>query len=186
MSQRLGGQAVDASVLADWGNFYVIMGSAAAGLTGLTFVVIALAADSRRLRPAGLSAYMSPTVVHFSSVLALAAFMCIPHASLTGLAVLGGLTGMAGVLYGLSTIRNMRAALETYAPVGEDWLWHAGLPTLAYAALSIIAAVGARHSAALVYGFACVVLALLFIGIHNAWDVATAIALGKQPSPPAA
>ena len=36
------------SLLADWANFYVITGSAAAGLTGLTFVVIALASDAQR------------------------------------------------------------------------------------------------------------------------------------------
>ena len=33
---------MDASLLAGWENFYVITGSAAGGLTGLTFVVIAL------------------------------------------------------------------------------------------------------------------------------------------------
>jgi hypothetical protein len=35
--------------LADWNNFYVIAGSSAGGLTGLTFVVIALAADVQRV-----------------------------------------------------------------------------------------------------------------------------------------
>ena len=32
---------MEASLLAGWENFYVITGSAAGGLTGLTFVVIA-------------------------------------------------------------------------------------------------------------------------------------------------
>ena len=34
------------SLLAEWDNFYVIAGSSAGGLTGLTFVVIALASDA--------------------------------------------------------------------------------------------------------------------------------------------
>ena len=37
------------ALLADWDNFYVIAGGAAGGLTGLTFVVIALATDSQRV-----------------------------------------------------------------------------------------------------------------------------------------
>jgi hypothetical protein len=35
---------MDSSPLAGWDNFYVIAGSSAAGLTGLTFIVISLAA----------------------------------------------------------------------------------------------------------------------------------------------
>jgi len=33
---------MDASLLTGWENFYVIVGSSAGGLTGITFVVIAL------------------------------------------------------------------------------------------------------------------------------------------------
>jgi hypothetical protein len=43
------------SLLAEWDSFYVITGSSAGGLTGLTFVVIALAADARRVNPRGLA-----------------------------------------------------------------------------------------------------------------------------------
>ena len=38
-------------LLEGWDNFYVILGSAAAGLIGLTFVVIALLSDVRRANP---------------------------------------------------------------------------------------------------------------------------------------
>ena len=41
-----------------WANFYVIVGSSAGGLTGLTFVVIALVADAPALRQ--LDEYASP------------------------------------------------------------------------------------------------------------------------------
>ena len=43
------------AMLTDWSNFYVVTGSAAAGLTGLTFVVIVLvrplASWQRQMRP---------------------------------------------------------------------------------------------------------------------------------------
>jgi hypothetical protein len=53
------------SPLADWENFYVMTGSAIAGFTGLTFVVIALAADAHRVNTVGLRAFVTPTIVHF-------------------------------------------------------------------------------------------------------------------------
>jgi hypothetical protein len=40
-----------------WSNFYVIGGSSAGGLTGLTFVVIALTADERAVSLSGLRAF---------------------------------------------------------------------------------------------------------------------------------
>ena len=61
---------MDASLLAGWENFYVIIGSCAGGLTGITFVVIALIRDVQRVRPTGLRAFLTPTIVHFSGVLA--------------------------------------------------------------------------------------------------------------------
>ena len=71
---------MDGAPLAGWDNFYVIVGSTAGGLTGLTFVVIALIRDSAQgVRPTGLGAFVTPTIVHFCGVLALAAFMSMPH-----------------------------------------------------------------------------------------------------------
>lgn len=44
---------MDWSPLAGWDNFYVIAGTSAAGLTGLTFIVITLAAEAHRVLAAG-------------------------------------------------------------------------------------------------------------------------------------
>ena len=55
----------DASVLPlkHWESFYVIVGSSAAALTGLMFVVVTLLADSRRQRSGGaLDAFATPTL----------------------------------------------------------------------------------------------------------------------------
>src|SRR5512136_3508402 len=87
------------SVLADWGNFYVITGSAAAGLTGLTFVVIALASDAKRASEAGLRAYVTPTIVHFGAVLAASAFVTVPGQGAVSLSVGFGILGAAGLSY---------------------------------------------------------------------------------------
>lgn len=163
------------SALADWENFYVITGSAAAGLTGLTFVVIALAADARRVNPSGLRAFVTPTIVHFGTVLALAGFLTMPHQTPTSLTLGFGAGGFAGLLYGGVIAANMRRFANDYAPVYEDWLWHVALPTVAYGALLAMAFLTQRHMEQSLYGVGSVSMLLLFIGIHNAWDVAVSI-----------
>jgi hypothetical protein len=65
------------SLLQGWDNFYVIVGSSAAGLTGLTFIVITLAADAHRVSPNGLRIFITPTIVHFAAVLGAAAFVLL-------------------------------------------------------------------------------------------------------------
>src|SRR5437879_4420152 len=88
------------SALADWANFYVITGSAAAGLMGLTFVVIALAANGRGMTATGMRAFVTPTIVHFGTVLALAAFLNMPRQNAISLGLGFGAAGVAGLIYG--------------------------------------------------------------------------------------
>jgi hypothetical protein len=163
---------MDKSLLDGWENFYVIVGSAAGGLTGLTFVVIALIQDAARVNPAGLRAFVTPTIVHFCAVLALAAYLSMPHQHIDTLGAGFGLAGLAGVVYGGFIARNMHRHRPTYAPVGEDWIWNVIVPTLAYALLATMAVLIWRWPAQSLYGVAVVTLLLLFIGIHNAWDIA--------------
>jgi hypothetical protein len=163
---------MDALPLAGWENFYVIVGSAAGGLTGLTFVVIALIRDARTVRPTGLRAYVTPTIVHFGGVLALAAFLSMPHQHPVTLSV-GFMTGgLAGVGYGLFTAVNMRRQGSGYVPVREDWMWNVILPTLVYAVLFFMGILIWYRPAGTLFGVAVVALSLLFIGIRNAWDIA--------------
>lgn len=173
-----------ASLLADWGNFYVITGSAAAGLTGLTFVVIALAADANRAMTAGLRAYVTPTIVHFGTVLAVAAFLSVPHASSDALAWGFGAIGTAGLVYGGVIIATIRGVSSKYSPVLEDWLWHVALPMVAYGSLLAAAFVTARSLSGSLYCVAAVSMLLLYVGIHNAWDVAVSISIRQPPEPP--
>jgi hypothetical protein len=180
------------SALADWANFYVIAGSAAAQLTGLTFVVIALAANRRGMTTRGLGAFVTPTVMHFGTVLALAAFLSMPRQNVMSLSLGFGVAGVAGLVYGGLVAVSMRRLGSVYVPVGEDWLWHVILPTLVYGALLVMAFLTRRRIEQSLYGVATASMLLLFIGIHNALDVAVSISVtGKQdsqqgPEPPRA
>jgi hypothetical protein len=159
--------------LAGWDNFYVIVGSSAGGLTGLTFVVIALIRDARRVRLLGLRTFVTPTIVHFGGVLALAAYLSMPHQHLLSLSAGLIVGGTAGVGYGALTGRNMyRQRTTDYVPVLEDWVWNVVLPSLAYAALVVLGFLVWHHTESTLFGVAALALALLFIGVRNAWDIA--------------
>jgi hypothetical protein len=168
---------MDASLLTGWENFYVIVGSAAGGLTGLTFVVIALVRDaliqsSPGFRPTGLGAFVTPTIVHFSGLLGLAAFLSMPHQSVLSLSAGFAIAGLAGMSYGGFIAANMRGHGGEYIPVPEDWIWNVILPTLVYGCFMIMAAAIWRRPAQTLYCVAVLCLLLLFIGIRNAWDIA--------------
>src|ERR1700692_3336830 len=90
---------VDTSPLSGWDNFYVIAGSSAAGLTGLTFIVITLAAEARRVNPNGLRIFITPTIVHFAAVLGWAAFLSMPGQTALSLSVCFGAGGVIGLVY---------------------------------------------------------------------------------------
>jgi hypothetical protein len=168
------------SALSAWVNFYTIVGSAAGALIGLTFVVISLLAGraGRAMRPGGLGAYNTPTVVHFAAVLLACATLSAPWPELAPAALLLGLGGLGGVAYVAAVARRL-ARWEVYTPVAEDWAFHAILPLAAYAALVVAALLlpGDPGSALFVVGAALVLLVV--IGIHNAWDLVTAVALQR-------
>lgn len=158
------------SELDKWDSFYVIVGSAAGALIGLQFVVMTLIADRPLPRAwEAAPAFSTPTIVHFSVVLLLSALLRAPWDSVMAIADVAALIGVAGAAYVLVTARRMRGQLA-YKPDAEDWLFHIGLPFVAYAvfALSAFAALSDEHDALFMLGGAA--LLLLFAGIHNAWD----------------
>jgi hypothetical protein len=177
------------SPLDAWEAFYVIVGSSAAALTGLQFVVIALVAESRKKSTISeIDAFGTPTVVHFSAVLLISAILSAPWPTLDGAAVSLGICGLAGVVYSVLVVRRARRQTG-YQPVFEDWLFHAILPFVAYGGLLGAAATVTSRPEGSLFWIGGVALLLLFIGIHNSWDTVTYIALdrlntpGEEPAP---
>ena len=160
--------------LAPWQNFYVIIGTAAATLTGLMFVVITLIARVRvRLSPSGaFGAFSTPNVVHFGAALLVAAILSAPWPALWNAALLLGLSGLGGVSYVLIVLRRTRRQTD-YQPVLEDWLFHTVFPLVSYTALVVAAILLPGYPAPALFIIAAGTLLLLFIGIHNAWDNVT-------------
>lgn len=169
--------------LAGWESFYIIVGSVAGALTGLQFVVMALIADSRKgASPPEIAAFGTPTVLHFCAALLVSALLSAPWASLPGAGLALGACGITGIVYAGIVVRRARRQ-QRYRPEPEDWVWHAVLPCLAYAVLTLAGGLLSRHAALALSLVAAVILGLVFIGIHNAWDTITYIAVEPQHGP---
>jgi hypothetical protein len=166
------------SALTVWSNFYVITGSSAAALTGLMFVVITLVV-SRRMpgTERGISTFSTPTVVHFSAALLISAILTVPWRSLVHAGLVLGLTGVGGVVYALLVMHRTRKIGTDYRPDLYDWLWYGVLPLVAYATLVAGAAYLPAFPIGAPFAVAAAAMALIFIGIHNAWDVVTFLAV---------
>ena len=166
------------SSLDAWGTFYAIVGSSAGALTGLQFVVVALSAQARTLRKAegSLHAFGTPTVVHFGAVILIAAIVTAPWRSLAAPAIALLLCGAAGIGYTAVVIRRAWRQ-RAYAPVLEDWLWHAVFPAVAYLTQMLAAAGLPDHPFRAPFWVGGAAMLLLVTGIHNAWDAAAYIAL---------
>ena len=164
--------------LAGWDSFYVIIGSSAAALTGLMFVVIALTGEVSATVEA-VRAFSTPTVVHFGAVLLLAALLTTPHHTLLTLSGSTGLCGIIGLRFTRWVVVQMRRQ-TVYTPIAEDWMWHVRMPALAYAGvLAGAAGVWWRPAPGLVLVGAAA-LFLLYIGIHNAWDAAIYVSVARR------
>jgi len=173
------------TILHLWENFYVIIGSSAAALTGLVFVVITIVTGSDRAPRSheGTAVFTTPTVVHFGGALLASAVLSIPWPSLLYAAIVLALAGLYGVAYVLRIASRIRR-MSTYDADTEDWVWHTLMPLLAYGAMLASAIALPALAAQGMFAFAFAVVVLIFAGIHNAWDIVTYLAVDSaEPSP---
>ena len=162
-------------VFSGWENFYVIVGSSAGALTGLMFVVISLVADRRTPDGHGnndISTFGTPTVVHFTFILAVSAILSAPWRTLATPGFVLGVVAFAAL--GYITIITLKAMRSTgYQPVLEDWVFHIILPILCYGAVMFSAVELPRSPVHAMFTIAGSMAILLMVGIHNSWDTVT-------------
>lgn len=167
-------------VFSHWESFYVIAGSSAAALTGLQFVVIALAAEVRsKTTPEAIDTFSTPSIVHFCAAFFIAAVLSAPWHAISSVAIVLGATALAGLGYTALVARRARSQ-SGYTLVVEDWLWHTAFPFVAYAALLSGALALPRETDDALFGVAAATILLLFIGIHNAWDTVIYLAMRRE------
>jgi hypothetical protein len=169
------------TALAEWQNFYVIMGSSAGALIGLQFVVLALITNLPNLRhePQAGATFATPTIVHFGTVLFLAGVMTVRWHAIAPVVIVWVAGGVAGMLYALLTTRRLLQQ-DAYQPELEDWLFHSILPLAAYGVLIAAAWYAYAQRQGAFFCVAAAALLLLLIGIHNAWDTVTYHVFSKR------
>jgi len=175
-------QGTDIALLTRWQSFYMIMGTGAATLMGLTFLAITLAAGIEThlsTLDAGISAYNTPTVAHFAAVLVIAGILSAPWQTFASVGLLLSLFGFGMVIYLVLVMRRMRR-IPGYQVSRKDWLWYMALPLSAYIILFIFAATLAANPALALYLIAAAMGVLLFLGIHNAWDLVIFFAVERS------
>ncbi len=158
--------------LKPWENFYMLLGTASATLVGLLFVAASVGSSVyTRDKDHALRVFLSPTVVHFSSVLA---GCLITMAPLRHWGTAGGMVaaeGILGVAYAALVWRKfVRHDLLTKIDM-EDRLWYAAVPALAYVG---VAGAGVTLCCGQAWGYAALattLCVLLLAGMRNAWDM---------------
>ncbi len=163
----------------------MIMGTGAASLTGLMFIVITLIADIERhesILNAGISAFNTPTVVHFCAVLLMTLILTAPWPAFSSVSLALGLLGLGGGFYFLIVRWRMRRVPGYDTPL-KDWVWYLIVPLSMYIALIVTAIMLPTNPALTLYFINAVMVALLFIGIRNSWDLLTFLAVERSNNP---
>ncbi|HVN01719.1 MAG TPA: hypothetical protein VMT68_16060 [Caulobacteraceae bacterium] len=173
-------------MLEGWENYFVLMGTAAASLIGLLFVVVTLTHGHERshvLR--GQALYMTPTAIHFGVVLSASAIVLTPKLTVH---VVAGLIGLAALWGEFKAVRSTLGILQLRRsddPPHWTDLWCYGVgPALAYFALLGIAAAIWAAAPWSIDALVALLLALMLTALRNAWDLITWIA-PRRDTPPA-
>lgn len=165
--------------LSDWRDFYVMIGTASGAIVSATFIVATLAAglESRAL---GMRGFITPTAVHLGSVLVGSAILTVPTLTPLFLALLLGAGGVAGVAYSIIASSRIWALKLDH----DDRAFYCVLPVLAYGMLAVAAAMAFWAETGSLEILAASLIALLVIGIRNAWDMTSFIIMREKPGQP--
>jgi hypothetical protein len=166
----------------EWETFFFMVGSSATGLIGLLFVVITLNTEAKDGRTeAGSRTYVTPTVVHFGAVLVVSTFAIMPGLSGQTAGVAVGIIAILGFVYVSIILSRIIRGIPAPPPHWTDYVFYGVLPAIVYLALAVSAA-GLWSGAAFgPYGVGIGALALLLLGIRDAWDLATYLAYNRTP-----
>jgi hypothetical protein len=172
-------------MLAEWHEFYALLGTAAAALIALLFVAVSISTsvltpdpESRR----NTSTYLSPVVFHYANLLFLSLIALIPTQTGESFGLVIGAAGIGSVIYSIViALRVHRNSISDLA----DRLCYGAIPALCYASGPVVALFLFEDKPAGLDLLAGAALLLLVINIRNAWDLMISLArrVNRPPSP---
>jgi hypothetical protein len=159
-----------------WDGFYLMTGSAAAGLIGLMFVVATLRTGIEVDRDVGGRVYTTPIVFHLAVVLTISLITAVPSLARPLAALLIGACALTGFVNMAVLTPHMLPGGKSPAPHWSDVWCYGVAPAILYLGLGVAAALIWGSSSIAAYAAGALVLALLLIAIRNAWDLVTWLA----------
>jgi hypothetical protein len=158
--------------LKQWHDFYALIGTASATLVGLIFIADSIGAGVfTREHQVGIRSFLSPTVVHFSSVLIICLLATVPTENWSLLGVFLTVVGLIGLSYSAWIWRRMTKHGLTASIDVADRLWYAFWPIAGYLLVAISGAGLELHALRGLDVLAIALILLLLTGIRNAWDM---------------
>ena len=161
--------------LHEWHEFYLLLGTVAGALVALLFVAVSIGVGYLTdERSSATRFFLSPIVVHFSSVILISALALAPEKFPLLIEALIAANAIAGfIVAAVVFVRVWRSHFPGVVVV--DHFAYGLTPLASYAvifAAAVCAAYGWEWSAFLL---AAGVLLLLFVNIRNAWDMMLAL-----------
>lgn len=169
-----------------WSDYFFMIGSSAAALIGLMFVVVTLTAGRDREEvERGKHLYTSPIVWHLAVVLVLSGAAVAPGIDPRLFAAVSGALAVLGIGIGLRSALGIAQRPGAPGAAAFDLFWYGLAPAIAYVGLAAAAVgmfTGQRWGAPAV---AADLMALLLVSIHAEWDLVTYLAPIAGPRDPA-
>jgi hypothetical protein len=172
-----------AAMFEGWDSFYLLVGGGAGAFISTMFVVATLMGDleQRRLDD-GRQVFITPVVFHFGVVFVVSVLTAVPHLTQGTLGLILGLGSALGLGYAVTTLMRLRKLdwQGFYTPDLSDNFFYGVAPIAIYVALGAAAWDVWFDPADAPYLIGWLMLALVSMGIRNAWDLATALVQRKQ------
>ena len=163
-----------------WETYYLMVGSSAGALIGLLFVVITLTGEVEPAKMASAQrTFLTPTVFHFVAVLIISCTAVVVTLPAPAMALVTFLPAAVGFAYAVAAIIRLVTG-RTTAPHWTDYIFYGVLPAIGYLWLLIAAWTIWRRAEFAEYGLAIGTMALLLLGIRDAWDLATWLVYNKK------
>lgn len=159
-----------AKELEHWREFYLLVGTAGATLLALLFVAVSLGVGYlTQERQNATRIFMSPVVIHFTTVFFLSALAMVPGHHERFFAALIGATALIGTaVSSVTTVRILRSKMTRYM---QDHLAYGLCPVIGYVALLAAAGLILKESEYALDVLAGALLLLTIVNIRNAWDL---------------
>ena len=151
-----------------WHDFYVLLGTGAATLIGAMFVVASIGSSflTEKNEPQ-IRAFMTPTVIHLSTVLLGCLLAMVPSLDWPAASVAFGIGSLAGLVYSARTALRVAGSQVIFV----DRIWYGVIPMFAYGVIFAGAVMLLLQDRVALETLAVGLVLLVVASVRNSWDL---------------